>query len=117
VEDAVKKSSRHFRYIIIEKLYSHLREHYSIGLPDEFPFGHKISLHQLDALLAFKSDARLDELRAALERIDEGTFGFCLRCKNDIADNMIDEDPTRRFCEECEVTHLSLKYEREHAHA
>ena len=109
----MKKSRRHLRRVILGKLYTHLKEYYSISLPGEFSLEHRISLHQLDAILAFKSDAHLDELRAAFERLEEGTFGFCLSCRDIIDDDLIDADPTRRMCPRCEqlYSHVALGYE------
>jgi hypothetical protein len=112
-EDVVKKSSRHMRQVILGRLYTHLDECYSISLSEEFPTEGHVSLHQIDAILAFKSDPQLDELRAALERLEEGTFGLCLSCKEQIDDNLMDADPMRRMCERCErvYSHVVLKYE------
>jgi RNA polymerase-binding transcription factor DksA len=115
-EDVVKKSSRHMRQVILGKLYTHLEECYSISLSDNlsegFPTEDRVSLNQIDAILAFKSDPQLDELHAAFERLEEGTFGLCLSCKKQIDDNLMDADPTRRMCARCErvYSHIVLKY-------
>jgi hypothetical protein len=98
----VKKSSKHMRQIILGRLYTHLDQCYSITLSEDFPAGVPVSLHQIDALLAFKSDSCLDELHAALERLEDGTFGLCLSCKEQINDRLMEENPTRRMCERCE---------------
>ncbi|MBM2841485.1 MAG: DksA C4-type protein [Bacteroidetes bacterium] len=115
----MKKSSRHLRRVLLGKLYAHLEEHYSISPPDDFSLEHRISLHQLDAILAFKSDSYLDELRSAFERLEDGTFGFCLSCKDRIEDNLMGADPTRRLCERCELvySHVALRYEGVPLHA
>jgi len=109
----VKKSSRHMRQVILGRLYTHLKESYSISLSEEFLTQDQVSLHQIDAMLAFKSDPQLDELRAALERLEDGSYGFCLGCKEKIDDELMDADPTLRFCERCEsvYSHVVLKYE------
>ena len=90
------------RRVILDRLYTHLRECYSINSSDELFNGEEASLEQVDSILAFKSDPLLDELRSALERLEEGTFGFCLSCKEEIEFQLMDVDPTRRFCERCE---------------
>lgn len=109
----MKKSSGHARQVILGRLYTHLDECYSITLSDAFPTEDRVSLNQIDAILAFKSDTQLDELRAALERLEEGTFGFCLSCKEQIDTDLMDADPTRRMCEQCErvYSHVVLKYQ------
>lgn len=105
------------RQVILGRLYTHLDECYSINLSDnlskEISSEDHVSLNQIDAILAFKSDPQLDDLRAAFERLEEGTFGLCLSCKEQIDDNLMDADPTRRMCERCErlYSHVVLKYE------
>lgn len=113
MEDVVKKSSRHTRQIILGRLYTHLEAYYSISLSEEFPSKDQVSLHQIDAVLAFKSDPQLDDLRAALERLEEGAFGLCLSCKEQIGEALMNADPTRRMCERCErlYSRVVLKYQ------
>lgn len=105
------RSRRHMRHAILEKLRTHLQEHYSSNLAEAINDG--TSLHQLDALLAFKSEPYLDELRAAYERLEEGTFGVCLSCKQRIAGELMDADPTRRMCERCErlFSRVAVRYD------
>ena len=101
------------RRVILDRLYTHLKEYYSISSSDEFLIRGQASLHEVDSVLAFKSDPQLDELRAALERLEEGTFGFCLSCKEEIDSHLMDADPTRRLCEGCErvYSHAALTYQ------
>ena len=42
--------------------------------------------------------ARID---AALDRLDDGTFGQCLSCKLDIDLEALKEDPSQSYCREC----------------
>ncbi|MEK9137294.1 MAG: hypothetical protein AAB393_09230 [Bacteroidota bacterium] len=109
----MKKSSQKMRHLILTRLYAHLEEHYSISLADDFPFDEEFTLHHIDAILAFRSDPQLDELRAALDRLEDGTFGVCISCKNSVDETSMDADPTRRFCERCEhmYSHVVLNYE------
>ncbi|MCQ4121173.1 TraR/DksA family transcriptional regulator [Rhodococcus tibetensis] len=55
---------------------------------------------QVSALLA---DARRDveELTAALARLDAGTYGTCIRCGRPIAEVRLDALPAVRTCIEC----------------
>jgi RNA polymerase-binding transcription factor DksA len=62
----------------------------------------RLNLHQIDALLAFKSDPKLDELRAALDRLEHGTYGVCITCKHPISREILQRDPGRRICPHCE---------------
>ncbi len=45
--------------------------------------------------------ARRAKIDAALRRIDEDEFGFCLKCGDDIAQARLDLDPTALTCVAC----------------
>lgn len=45
---------------------------------------------------------KLARIEAALRRMDEGRFGFCLGCTAEIKLMRLSEDPTTAFCEDCE---------------
>lgn len=100
------------RHVILGRLYTHLQDFYSISLQEVFPLEDGVPLHQLDAMLAFRSDPLLDELRAALDRLEDGTFGLCLGCKGEIGEELMDRDPTRRMCDRCErvYSHAASRY-------
>ena len=51
--------------------------------------------------LDFKSDTRLVDLREALERLDRGRFGVCLRCGGPIEVQMLKAAPGMQFCLKC----------------
>jgi len=90
------------RRAILTSLYNHLKVFYGIEWRREAFVDGQLSHHDIDALLAFKTDPRLDELRGALNRLEEGTYGQCLACKNDVSQELLDRDPARRFCPACE---------------
>ena len=90
------------RRIILRNLYKHLQKEYSNGPSQEFLVGSQLTPHQIDAMCAFKSDPYLDELRGALVRLDDGTFGICIRCKGEISKEALSTNPVRRVCEDCE---------------
>jgi hypothetical protein len=53
------------------------------------------TIHEVDHLL--------DEVEAALGRLDEGTYGTCSDCGTAIHDTRLSEDPTIRTCVRCEA--------------
>ena len=106
-EGAMKKSKRVMRKKILRSLFMHLVETYDIGI-NEDRFVDELSLSQIDALLAFKSDLRIEELRCALDRLEEGIYGDCVLCKRPIDHESLDLDPARRYCEQCEKTYISV---------
>ncbi len=44
----------------------------------------------------------LRNVRAALRRIDEGTFGVCQRCENDISPKRLAAVPWTSYCIQCQ---------------
>jgi RNA polymerase-binding transcription factor DksA len=90
------------RRLILCRLSVHLKEYYDIEWTGDPLADGTTLMHEVEAVLAFKSDAVLDELRCALERLEDGTFGACLCCKQAIDRRLLDADPTRRVCSECE---------------
>jgi len=46
----------------------------------------------------------LRKLKAALKRINEGDFGYCESCGDEIAEKHLQARPESRFCVECQST-------------
>jgi RNA polymerase-binding transcription factor DksA len=113
----MKKSKRAMRRAILSRLFENLQEHYALDYPREWFVDGQLSLHEIDAILAFKGEASLDELRQALDRLEEGTFGICISCKGEISQHDLDLDPVQRICMECEkqLTHHMLPEVGAHA--
>ena len=51
--------------------------------------------------LARQARDHLAEVDAALQRLDEGTYGVCERCGRPIAPGRLEARPTARLCIEC----------------
>ncbi len=45
--------------------------------------------------------AQLREIDAALQRIDDGSYGDCAHCERPINPRRLDADPTARLCIDC----------------
>jgi RNA polymerase-binding transcription factor DksA len=88
--------------MVLDKLYDHLHDHYSFSRPKSQFVDKNLPQHDIDAAIAFKSDIRIEELRIALARIEDGNFGYCLHCGMEISMEDLRSDPTRRFCTTCE---------------
>ncbi|MDH0519520.1 MULTISPECIES: TraR/DksA family transcriptional regulator [Achromobacter] len=66
-------------------------------------------LTRMDAMqqqaMALDHQERLDIRRrrivAALQRVENGTFGLCCRCGDDIAPDRLNADAATVFCQEC----------------
>lgn len=98
----MRKNKRAVRGAILCRLFEHLEGAYGIDWSQDLIVDGQLSLHQIDALLAFKSDALIDELRSALDRLDAGVYGICICCKRTISGALLEHDPARRVCVECE---------------
>ena len=104
----MKKSKRVMRRSILQCLYAHLQDAYGFEIQPEQFAQDQVSQGEIDALLAFKSDARIDELRSALDRLDHDVYGTCLACKNPVDQSLLDADPARRLCGSCEVLYSHI---------
>jgi RNA polymerase-binding transcription factor DksA len=98
----MKKSKRVMRRSILQCLYAHLQDAYGLEISSEEFVQGQMSDHEVDALLAFKSDPRIDELRSALDRLEAGSYGNCLACKDAVDQSLLDTDPARRLCGSCD---------------
>ncbi len=104
----MKKSKRAMRRSILQCLYAHLQDAYGLEIQAEQFMQDQLSDREIDALLAFKSDARIDELRSALDRLERGVYGTCLACKDAMDQGLLDTDPARRLCGACEMLYSHI---------
>ena len=98
----MKKSKRLIRRQILSRMYDFLQDQYAIFYSRETFLSGDLPIHDIDALLAFKSDSHLEELRSALDRLEDGSYGICIGCKGQVSQEMLDRDPVQRICGECE---------------
>ena len=59
------------------------------------------SVNLLDRLMAFRTSPWFYEIRAALRRIEEGSYGCCLLCKATLPFDFLERRPTARLCQQC----------------
>lgn len=112
-EVAMQKSRQAMRRVVLRALFEHLEETYNLEFPHEASFRNNLARHQIDALIAFKSDERLDALRGALDRLESGTFGSCLCCKKSIEEELLDQDTSRPMCAVCEGKFRTVEHIRQ----
>jgi RNA polymerase-binding transcription factor DksA len=58
---------------------------------------------ELDHTLLNKYRHRLDNINTALARIDDGSFGKCIRCNTKITEGRLDAVPETPYCRDCEA--------------
>lgn len=75
-----------------------------LSLYDNHPadIGDELFERSKDLSLRDHDSLQLEDIREAFERMDQGTYGTCLRCGKDIALERLQAEPTARFCMDCE---------------
>ena len=70
------------------------------GLNDGLGGDAATQIHTLEVNQSIKGhiDAELQEVDAALERVEEGTYGICELCGQPISEERLEVRPTTRFC-------------------
>jgi DnaK suppressor protein len=48
-----------------------------------------------------RRDLQLQRIEGAFQRLEKGTYGICVSCKTEIAEERMDFDPTAFFCSDC----------------
>jgi RNA polymerase-binding transcription factor DksA len=56
---------------------------------------------EINLSLLENEDQRLEEIAAALQRLDEGTYGRCENCRKEISKERLRAVPYTRFCVAC----------------
>ncbi|HTY60361.1 MAG TPA: hypothetical protein VMF59_16175 [Bacteroidota bacterium] len=99
----MRYSKRSTRHKILIEILAHLKTAYDFDPPPDSLRSLLNSAAGIEPLLSFRSDAHLDDLRGALLRLESGTYGICIACKQQIPQASLDADVTRRVCPSCEA--------------
>ena len=49
-----------------------------------------------------KAEIRIDQIKAALKRIEEGTYGYCVNCEETLSDERLQAMPEAPLCTNCQ---------------
>lgn len=87
-----------------------LRAEVSVGIvaPDAMTYGSQAAAasqvfeQQRDLALRDRNQQHLEQVEAALQRLDEGTFGDCVRCGRTIPPERLDAIPWAAHCIDCQ---------------
>lgn len=75
------------------------RDESSLAYDDNFADSGQVAAEQGEnAVLAVQLREQLDDIEAALGRLDEGTYGFCEVCGAPIGEARLEVMPATRFC-------------------
>jgi DnaK suppressor protein len=115
----------HFREILLRDLRRHsenVREDQAQALEsvdDGVKDAVDMSLEDVNREVAFRLGERESQLVAdidqALLRIDEGSYGVCARCGEEISERRLEAMPTARYCAPCQAAIEASQGEDEHA--
>lgn len=70
--------------------------------PDNSDLAHDYFIQERNSALQGGFDETLEQIDAALRRINEGTFGKCIRCGKDISAARLYAIPHADFCIDCQ---------------
>ena len=74
----------------------------SLDFDENFADSGQVAAEQGETrVLAGQMTDTLASVERALEKMDEGTFGVCERCGNEIAEPRLEAMPTTRYCISC----------------
>jgi DnaK suppressor protein len=94
-----------------EELLSFIKDHKNDSAPVELDQTMVGRLSRMDALqgqamaeeVKRRRDNELLRIKAALARIPEDEYGYCLNCGDDIAEERLELDPSIALCSKCAV--------------
>jgi len=108
-----KKKLEHFRHVLLEQLRQHARQvsDEQAAAIDAADDGAKesadLALHDLAEELILKlgeQDSRMvADIDQALLRLDEGSYGICARCGQEIDERRLEALPTARYDAACQT--------------
>lgn len=90
----------------LEKLNETSREARGVVTLDQSSVGRltrmdAMQAQQMAAETARRRDQEMIRIRAALTRIENDDFGYCLRCDEEISPKRLDHDPSATLCIAC----------------
>ena len=89
-----------------DRLRSEIAE--TIVMPEPMTYGSQAAAasqvfeQQRDLALRDKNDRHLVDVEAAIQRLDDGTYGACIRCGRPIAAERLDALPWAAHCIDCQ---------------
>jgi DnaK suppressor protein len=70
-------------------------------LPDEMERATSESARSFHLVLRERETERVHQIRGALRRLDDGTYGICRQCGEDISEGRLAVQPEAAFCIRC----------------
>jgi len=73
--------------------------------PDRSDLAYNYASQDRRRALIGQMEERLEEIQAALNRIEDGTFGICTSCGNPIPPGRLEALPHAELCVSCQARH------------
>jgi len=89
------------RKAVEEKISKLIKPEVDEDNPDFDDLGHDATDDILEESLLSVHKELLEKIDAAIERIDDGTYGICLKCGKEISEEDLDKEPWAEHCRNC----------------
>ena len=73
-----------------------------IANPDQVDLATEFVTREQQAIFLDEIETQLDQIETALQRIDDGSFGLCASCGEQISEARLEVLPYTPFCMECQ---------------
>lgn len=104
--EEIKEQLTHMREELLEDSKKAYAESQSLGKDGVSDIGDMSSNSYHQELLMNLSEtqrSRVRDIDAALERIEQGVYGLCVRCEEDISPRRMEVRPFSRYCIDCKT--------------
>ncbi len=71
------------------------------GTEDENVYADKVEEELTNEAIVDELEIRLNNIKKALEKIEEGTYGICEKCGAEIEEDRLEANPAATLCMEC----------------
>lgn len=86
-----------------ERVYAESQSLGKDGVPDIGDMSSNSYHQEVLMNLSETQRARVRDIDAALERIDKGVYGLCVRCEEEISPRRMEVRPFSRYCIDCKT--------------
>jgi len=86
-----------------ERVYAEAQSLGKDGVPDIGDMSSNSYNQEVLMNLSETQRSRVRDIDAALERIDQGVYGLCVRCEEEISPRRLDVRPFSRYCIDCKT--------------
>jgi len=101
----IRKALEEEQDVLIQRLKEYAEESNRADNPTRADLAMRAIQSERQGLLIARAEEQLQDVKSALERIDEGTYGYCEKCGRTIHPERLHAIPTTTVCMECKRGH------------